>query len=70
MGNPCLDDETKARKNSRAAVSPGGVGSKPMWETGLYGCCDEGCGTCLYAFCCVPCAMSSARSRMKKHETV
>jgi hypothetical protein len=70
------DDETKVRKSSRAnmAVSPssaalGGKRFERTWENGLYGCCDEGCGTCLYAFCCVPCAISTARYKLKKQTT-
>lgn len=33
------------------------------WHTGLLCCCSGGAGTCLYGFCCPPCATASARSR-------
>jgi len=34
------------------------------WRTGLLCCCEGGAGSCLYGFCCPPCAVASARSRL------
>jgi len=34
------------------------------WRTGLLCCCEGGAGSCLYGFCCPPCATASARSRL------
>merc|ERR1712166_679880 len=27
-----------------------------MFATGLFDCCQPGCGTCCWAMCCTPCA--------------
>lgn len=39
-------------------------GAEEEWKHGLLGLCDNGAGTCLYGWCCGPCAAASARSTL------
>lgn len=41
----------------------GGTVASAEWKTGLLCCCEGGAGSCLYGFCCPPCATASARTR-------